>query len=75
MRPEKVMQLMTGPSQAGGYGVKNVDERIKLRYGEAYGVHIASIYGAGTTVRLLLPVDMADLDSNSSHENPHQTYF
>jgi two-component system, sensor histidine kinase YesM len=55
MRPDTVKRLMTGPSQSGGYGVKNVDERIKLRYGEAYGVRIASIYGAGTTVQILLP--------------------
>lgn len=62
MRPEQVKQLMTGPSQAGGYGVKNVDERIKLRYGEAYGVYIASIYGAGTTVCLLLPADSGEAE-------------
>ncbi|MRN56298.1 sensor histidine kinase [Paenibacillus monticola] len=60
MRPETVRKLMTGPTQAGGYGVKNVDERIKLRYGDAYGVNIASIYGAGTTVQLLFPADVRD---------------
>lgn len=73
MRPEQVKQLMTGPSQAGGYGVKNVDERIKLRYGEAYGVYIASIYGAGTTVRLLLPIDGGN--PSDSDELLETTYF
>jgi len=55
MRPDAVRRLMTGPSQSDGYGVRNVDERIKLRYGEAYGIRIASLYGAGTTVQIILP--------------------
>ncbi|CQR54689.1 sensor histidine kinase [Paenibacillus riograndensis] len=60
MRPEDIKRMMQGPSQAGGYGVKNVNERIKLRYGDDYGVTIASFFGAGTTVRLLLPAGMKD---------------
>lgn len=34
----------------GGVGIKNVDKRIKLYYGEEYGVNIDSIIGVGTTV-------------------------
>jgi len=34
----------------GGVGIKNVDKRIKLYYGEEYGVTIKSIIGEGTTV-------------------------
>jgi two-component system response regulator YesN len=34
----------------GGVGIKNVDKRIKLYYGEEYGVNIDSIIGEGTTV-------------------------
>jgi two-component system sensor histidine kinase YesM len=34
----------------GGVGIKNVDKRIKLYYGEEYGVNIESIIGQGTTV-------------------------
>ncbi|WP_019912115.1 sensor histidine kinase [Paenibacillus sp. HW567] len=60
MRPETLSQMMKGSSQAGGYGVKNVDQRIKLRYGDAYGVTIASIFGGGTTVRLLMPAGLMD---------------
>ncbi|MNI20962.1 Sensor histidine kinase YehU [compost metagenome] len=60
MRAEDIKRMMQGPSQAGGYGVKNVNERIKLRYGDDYGVTIASFFGAGTTVRLLLPAGMKD---------------
>ncbi|MFJ7977061.1 sensor histidine kinase [Peribacillus sp. NPDC096379] len=39
-----------------GIGVRNVDERIQLIYGEAYGVSISSKIGEGTKVRISLPV-------------------
>lgn len=55
MRPNTVKNLLIGPSQLGGYGLKNVDDRIKLRYGDEFGIHIGSIYGGGTTVQILLP--------------------
>jgi len=34
----------------GGYGLKNVDERIKLEYGRDYGVIVTSEVGKGTKV-------------------------
>ncbi|MDF2484435.1 MAG: histidine kinase [Herbinix sp.] len=40
---EKVIKL-------GGVGIKNVDQRVKLYYGENYGVSIDSCIGGGTTV-------------------------
>ncbi|MEK0312827.1 cache domain-containing sensor histidine kinase [Cohnella sp. 56] len=38
-----------------GYGIRNVDQRIKLHYGRQYGVQIESEVGKGTTVTLTLP--------------------
>lgn len=38
-----------------GYGLKNVDIRVKLNYGEQYGVSISSTYGEGTCVRVEIP--------------------
>jgi len=38
-----------------GIGVRNVHERVRLMYGDAYGVNIASKIGEGTTVRITLP--------------------
>ncbi|MFW6377738.1 MAG: sensor histidine kinase [bacterium] len=38
-----------------GIGVNNVDERIKLYYGEAYGLFINSTPGGGTCVEIKLP--------------------
>ena len=36
-------------------GIKNVDRRIKLIYGDEYGVVIESQVGKGTRVKVLLP--------------------
>lgn len=37
-------------------GVRNVDERIRLNFGEEYGLKIESIKGNGTKVILILPI-------------------
>jgi two-component system sensor histidine kinase YesM len=37
------------------YGIKNVNERIQLRYGKEYGLSYSSIYGEWTTVKIRLP--------------------
>lgn len=39
-----------------GYGVRNVIERIKLNYGEKYGVIFESSPGKGTKVTIVVPV-------------------
>jgi two-component system, sensor histidine kinase YesM len=39
-----------------GYGVMNVQARIKLTYGESYGLYIESNDGKGTTVKIVLPL-------------------
>ena len=38
-----------------GYGIRNVDQRIKLHYGGEYGVTLFSRAGIGTTVRIVIP--------------------
>ncbi len=42
-------------AHSGGIGLKNVNARIRLRYGPAYGVTIESELGGGTRITLLLP--------------------
>ncbi|WP_106766571.1 sensor histidine kinase [Paenibacillus faecalis] len=39
-----------------GYGIKNVDQRIKLHYGMQYGVTLFSRPGIGTSVRIIIPL-------------------
>lgn len=42
----------------GGVGIKNVDQRLKLTYGEGYGLMIDSMPGEGTTVTVRMKVRM-----------------
>lgn len=43
-------------SAAGGYGLMNIDQRIKLLFGESYGLRFSSVPGHGTKVEIHLPV-------------------
>ncbi|MBR5938539.1 MAG: sensor histidine kinase [Clostridiales bacterium] len=43
------------PESGVVYGLYNVNERIRLNYGEGYGIHIESILDRGTRVELRLP--------------------
>ncbi len=43
-------------TQSGGYGLKNVHERIQLTYGEAYGLSINSILNESTMITFAIPV-------------------
>ena len=43
------------PSYGSGVGLRNVHRRIRLSYGEPYGVSLVSDKGKGTTVTVLLP--------------------
>lgn len=37
-------------------GLKNVNRRLKLRYGEAFGLQIQSILGKGTKIKIAIPI-------------------
>lgn len=43
--------------ESGGYGLKNVQERIQLYAGKRYGLSIHSSLGKGTVVEVLLPME------------------
>ncbi|WP_236284283.1 sensor histidine kinase [Paenibacillus allorhizoplanae] len=47
----------TGNEVSGGFGLHNVHRRIRLYYGEAYGVQVDSIEGEGTIVSIRIPCD------------------
>ncbi len=57
---EKLEQLNEGLSQCitdsnSGYGIYNVNERLKLYYGEAYGLTLESRQGEGTRAIIVIP--------------------
>lgn len=43
-------------TKGSGYGLKNINERIKILYGEDYGLSFTSNLGVGTTVEIVLPI-------------------
>ena len=53
---EYIMHNKVVSSKRGsGIGVRNVDERIKLIFGNAYGVVITSELDEGTTASIIIP--------------------
>lgn len=55
MRGESGNELPISGDTLSGYGIRNVDNRIKLLYGDSYGVSIYSRLGIGTTVTIRIP--------------------
>ncbi|MCR4763805.1 MAG: sensor histidine kinase [Lachnospiraceae bacterium] len=60
MSAERLMQVRKGltekaPAESAIYGLYNVNERIRLNFGEAYGLRIESTPGEGTVVTVSLP--------------------
>lgn len=47
--------LEKGRSDSGGIGVKNVNDRLKIYFGEAYGIEIHSEPDVGTKVEVRIP--------------------
>ncbi len=55
MRPETLDQIMNASDGTLGYGIFNVNRRIKLQFGDDYGAVIFSRLGMGTAVRITIP--------------------
>ena len=63
MKPDKLSHVRTRISQgqterggdSSGFGLVNVNQRLKLNYGEEYGLKIESVYGEGTEVMAVIP--------------------
>ena len=48
--PDDFWSREINPQTQGGYGLRNVNERIRLEYGEGYGLSVESQKGVGTKV-------------------------
>ena len=46
---------MPGSRQSTGFGLANVNKRIKLNYGNMYGLDIQSKKGEGTDILIKIP--------------------
>ena len=58
MTDEQIAALLTPTDihqEAHGYGIQNIQERLRLTYGEAYGLSFSKTPGGGTTVKIHIP--------------------
>ena len=60
MTPERLGEVMDGllstePADNAIYGLYNVNERIRLKFGDKYGITLHSVYGEGSSCNILLP--------------------
>lgn len=67
MSEEFIKQIFDREGARIGYGIRNVDDRIKLHFGDAYGITIESEMNVGTTVHILIPAVIIE-------KTEHQTY-
>jgi two-component system, sensor histidine kinase YesM len=53
----KIHQMMASNDDAKHvFALKNIDDRIKISYGQEYGLYFTSSYGVGTIVKVLIPL-------------------
>lgn len=52
---ERINYILEGHEAHSGYGIKNVNERIKLKYGAQYGLFYSNNEKGGTCVKMIIP--------------------
>lgn len=58
---DKLSKIRNGTLESLGIGIKNVDMRIKMCFGEDYGVTIDSVEDEGCVVTITLPLDAKEI--------------
>ena len=64
-------EIEVSGGSGNGIGLKNVQDRIHIRFGESFGLHFASKEGCFTKVSIRLPYTHREAvgNLNGSHEN------
>lgn len=57
MTPKQLEGALSKKDNLSGYGIKNVNDRIRLTYGGSYGIEMYSRPGIGTSVVIRIPLD------------------
>lgn len=73
MEQEEADKLVT--YQASGYGLKNVNDRMQLLYGEKYGIRVLSKITQGTRVEMRIPREKADEKTIAAGEFSAKKYL
>ena len=58
-KTEEIRKMVNTPNlqRQSGIALYNINQRIRLRYGEQYGILLDSCVGIGTQVVIVLPAD------------------
>ena len=70
---ERLQKEITRPCKetVSGFGLANVNERIRMNFGMEYGMTITSEKGKGTTVKVVIPAErMENSAERSAYEVP-----
>lgn len=59
---ERLPDTPIKPGNGAGIGLVNIDKRIKMKYGPAYGLEVNSTPGQGTLVKIKFPATIAKKD-------------
>ncbi|QUO31655.1 sensor histidine kinase [Faecalicatena sp. Marseille-Q4148] len=65
INPEFVKELNSNTHNSG-FGIHNVNERIKLLFGSSYGIHISSHLNEGTTIYVRQPLQHSDKEKGET---------
>ena len=65
-KAERALMKETKKEHFSGIGIHNVQERLKLLYGEGYGIQIDSREREGTTVTIVLPIRRKGEEDNAA---------
>lgn len=66
LRTQGQLEMHKSNEHGNGIALYNVNQRIKLLFGEAYGLHIYSTKGMGTDVEIWLPKVESDYEAGSN---------
>jgi two-component system sensor histidine kinase YesM len=67
---EEIQQsLKSSTNRSSHSGLYNVNRRLQLKYGEEFGIHIDSVYGNGTTLKIILPIRREESSGDQCAEN------
>jgi two-component system sensor histidine kinase YesM len=64
---EEIRQILGSSSNRSSHtGLYNINRRLQLRYGEAYGIRIESERGKGTSLKVILPMCYEEIQAMQS---------
>lgn len=63
MSNAQISSLLNGTDSTNRIGIRNVNDRLKTKYGKRFGLNIESQLNKGTTVKMLIPKELRRLEA------------